>query len=476
MIKALKNTFVLAILLVAFCNHVVAQNLTYSPYSRYGIGEVNNPGFSHITAMGGTFIGMKPDTSAPIFISMANPAAISGIRLTTLDLGGTAQFSEYNNGVTTNNTRNVNFSYAGLGFPIRNKAAACFGIMPYSNVGYDLKNTESTGNVGNIDYLYTGSGGINKAFFGLGVNPFKSQLNRFYKSALRDSLVSHHETKKYKNKKFVKELLSELSIGARADFLFGSILHSASVVYPNSTYYNHTRRYRAVTFKDFTGCFGFQTSFTIDSVGKRELRKKVKIGVGYYMTVPNSMNVNYSYMAYDYSLNSFGDEIPKDTFIYVIDKKSTVRLPLEQGIGVSLKKGEMLTVAADFSYTNWQQFRYLDAANDLSNTFRVSAGLNFVPNKFAAGNSAYLKRVQYRIGGFYQSGALELKNTQLNNYGVTVGLGLPVGMYRQFSIVNISAQLGEMGSVNNNLIRERYARIIVGFTFNDKWFTKYRYD
>lgn len=181
-------------------------------------------------------------------------------------------------------------------------------------------------------------------------------------------------------------------------------------------------------------------------------------------------------MAYDYSLNSFGDEIPKDTFIYVIDKKSTVRLPLEQGIGVSIKKGEMFTAAVDFSYTNWQQFKYLDAVSDLSNTFRVSAGINFVPNKFAAGNSAYLKRIQYRIGGFYQSGAIELKNTQLNHYGVTVGLGMPVGMYRQFSIVNISAQLGEMGSVNNNLIRERYAKIIVGFTFNDKWFTKYRYD
>jgi hypothetical protein len=30
--------------------------------------------------------------------------------------------------------------------------------------------------------------------------------------------------------------------------------------------------------------------------------------------------------------------------------------------------------------------------------------------------------------------------------------------------------------VNNNLLRERYAKIIIGFTFNDKWFNKLRYD
>ena len=181
-------------------------------------------------------------------------------------------------------------------------------------------------------------------------------------------------------------------------------------------------------------------------------------------------------MAYNYSLNSFGDEIPKDTFIYVVDQASSIRLPLEQGIGLSFKKGEVLTMAVDASYTNWKQFRYLDKINDLKNSYRVSFGLNFVPNKYAAGTGAYIRRVQYRLGAFYNTGFLELKNTSINNYAVTVGFGLPVGLYRQFSVVNLSAQFGKMGSINNKLIEEKYVRIIVGFTFNDKWFTKFRYD
>jgi hypothetical protein len=112
----------------------------------------------------------------------------------------------------------------------------------------------------------------------------------------------------------------------------------------------------------------------------------------------------------------------------------------------------------------------------LKNSYRVSFGLNFVPNKYAAGSGAYIRRVQYRIGAFYNTGYLDLKNTVINNYAATVGVGLPVGLFRQFSMVNISAQFGKMGSVNNGLMEEKYIKLIIGFTFNDKWFNKFRYD
>jgi hypothetical protein len=464
------------IILFGVSVNVFSQNLTYSPYSRFGLGELNHNGFAQIQGLGGTYIGFKPDTTSPLFINVANPAAISGIRLTTLELGGIAHFSEFSNGTGKIKTKTVNFSYASLGFPIKQRAAACFGIMPYSNMGYNLKTELFQDGIGTVTSNYNGEGGINKVFFGIGINPFKKVLTKFYRSAYRDTLMRSHEVKKYKRVKFAKQLLADLSIGGRADYLFGSILHTTSVVYPGSINFYNTRRFRGVNYNDLTAGFGLQTSFVIDSVGKRELRKKVRVGFGYYMSVPNTIMVKNNYMAYNYSLNGFGDEIPKDTFIYVIDQPGSIRLPLEQGIGISFKKGEMLTVAADASYTNWQQFRYLDKVNDLQNSYRVSVGINFVPNKYAAGSGAYIRRVQYRLGAFYNTGYLELKNTAINNYAVTVGFGLPVGLFRQFSVVNLSAQFGQMGSVNNSLIQEKYMRIVVGFTFNDKWFTKFRYD
>lgn len=466
----------LRFILIGISAPLFSQNSTYSPYSRFGLGELNSPAFAQIGALGGSYIGFKPDTTAPIFINVANPAAISGIRLTTLELGGFGQFSEFNNGTNKVKTKTVNFSYGTLGFPIRQRAGAAFGVMPYSNVGYNLKTETEVGGIGTVTSKYNGEGGINRVFFGLGVMPFKKQLTKFYRSHYRDTAVKYNETKKYKRKKFGKQLLSDLSIGARADYIFGNILQTSSVIYPGSINYYNTRRYRATTVKDITAGFGVQTSFVIDSMGKRELKKKVRVGIGYYASLPNTIGVTNSSLAYNYGLNSFGDEIPKDTFVYINDQAGTIRLPLEQGIGVSVKKGDMLHFVVDASYTNWQQFRYLDNANTLKNSYRLSLGLNFVPNKYAAGSGAFIRRMQYRFGAFYNTGYLELKNTEINNYAATIGVGIPVGMYRQFSMVNISAQFGQMGSVNNGLMQEKYIRVIVGFTFNDKWFTKFRYD
>ncbi len=481
---------------VSVATSLISQNLTFSPYSRFGLGELNSPVFSQIGALGGTYIGFKPDTTAPIFVNIANPASIAGIRLTTLELGGIARFSEFNNGTSKVKTKTANFSYATLGFPIKQRGGAAFGLMPYSNVGYNLKTETDVSGIGNVTSAFKGEGGINRVFFGVGVLPFKKVLVKFYRSAYHDTLIKYKETKKYKNIKFRKQLLSDLTIGGRADYLFGNILQTSSVIYPSSISYYNTRRYRGTSYNDVTACFGLQTSFVIDSVHKhnnesdslhkntpghrRGLKNKIRIGFGYYVSLPNTIGVKNSSIAYNYSLNGFGDEIAKDTFVYIIDQKSSVRLPLEQGIGMSIKKGDMLNFAVDASYTNWQQFRYMGNANTLKNSYRVSCGLNFVPNKYAAGSGAYIRRMQYRVGAFYTTGYLELKNTAINNYAATIGVGLPVGLFRAFQVVNISAQFGKMGSINNGLVQEKYVKLIVGFTFNaggnDRWFQKFRYD
>jgi hypothetical protein len=82
--------------------------------------------------------------------------------------------------------------------------------------------------------------------------------------------------------------------------------------------------------------------------------------------------------------------------------------------------------------------------------------------------------VHYRIGASYTNGYLDLKNTAIKNYAVTAGLGLPVG--NGIALVNISAQYGKMGTISNNLLQEEYVRLIIGFTFNDLWFRRFKYD
>ena len=101
-----------AITFICICLSILSfsQNLTSSPYSRYGLGELNLQTFSTPAAMGGSFIAYHQDTIAPFFINTANPAGLAGIRLTTLELGGQAQFTKISSSESSIHRKNINFS------------------------------------------------------------------------------------------------------------------------------------------------------------------------------------------------------------------------------------------------------------------------------------------------------------------------------------------------------------------------------
>lgn len=460
-----------------------AQNSTFSPYSRYGLGELNQSTFAHNTGMGGASIALRPDSTVPgyIFINAGNPAAYSLIKLTSLEVGGNFLYSDFKSSNSGLRKWGTNFAYGALGFPVRNNGGACFGIMPYSNVGYELQNTATESGIGDVTYKYSGSGGLNKVFAGYGIMPFKTTLVKFRKKHLYvpDSLKTLSRFH-YKSREAISKVLSDFSIGANANYIFGGIDQTTRVVYPNSILYNNTYRSRVITLGDFTGNFGLQTAYTIDSVkgdkGRRALKEKVKFTFGYFIALNNPLKVTYDAAVYNYILNASGQEIIRDTVLFNTDQKNTITLPLEQGFGIGFKKGERLNIVADFAITNWNNFKYLDYVNSLKDNYRVALGMNFVPEKYAAGNGAFFRQVNYRFGLSYNTGYIDLKNTRINNYAISAGVGLPVGIGRLSSMVNISAQYGQTGSVNNDLLKENYWRVSFGFTFSDRWFQKFRYD
>lgn len=478
----MKTTFI-TLAFLSISTFSISQILTSSPYSRYGLGELNVQTFATPVAMGGTFIAYHQDTIAPFFINAANPAGLAGIRLTTFELGGQANFTKISSSESSINKKNINFSYGSVGFPIKRIGGAAFGIMPYSTVGYKITSTQQYAGVGTMNYIFDGNGGVNKVFLGLGVNPFKKQISKFYNSALADTLIKYKEINKYKRKKLGKQLLSELSIGGTANYLFGTINQTTDVIYPGTITYFNSKRERSIQVSDFTFNGGLQTHFTIDSIKskgqRRLLKQKIKIGFGFFINTPSSIRAKQNNIIYNYSVDGFGIARSKDTILNSQNIAGTIKLPLEMGVGFSIKKGEKLTVLMDAATTNWSGFKYFDApSNDFKNSYRVSAGLNYIPNKLAYGSSNYIKRIQYRLGVSYTDGYLDLKNTAISNYFVSAGLGLPVGIGRfdDIAIVNISAQYGKMGTVNNKLLQEEYVRLVLGFTFNKRWFIKYKYD
>lgn len=467
-------------LVVFFATCFFGQN-TYSPYSRYAIGELAQPTFAHNAGMGGAFVALKSDSTLPNFINVGNPASYALIRLTTLELGVNMVYSNFQNTTNSVNKRTANFTYGALGFPVRGNGGISFGIMPFTYVGSTTSGTVDEPGVGDVTYRYDGSGGLNKIFLGYGILPFNKRLIKFRKKHLFvDDSLKTMSGKHYRIAESVNKLLSDFSIGANGNYIKGNIVNAASVVYPENGQYFNTYRERVFSLSDFTANFGMQTAFTFDSVRvgankRRAMRQKVKLTFGYTFNLNNKMQSTYNALGYNYRVSN-GQNVIVDTVFNTVEQASSITLPFEQGFGIGFKKGEKLNMVFDYAITKWQNFKYIENVSELKQNHRFAFGVNFVPDKYALGRGTYFQRINYRLGANYQSGYISINNELISSYSISAGLGIPVGISRNSSMVHISAQYGIMGTTKNNLIQENFWKINLGFTFSDKWFQKYKYD
>jgi hypothetical protein len=506
-------------LLTLLAFNAFAQNSTFSPYSRYGVGELSPVTFAHNSGMGGAFIAHKPDSTMPIFINAGNPAAYSLIRLTSLEVGGSFHYSFFRGSNNSSLKKwGANFAYGALGFPIAGNGGACFGIMPYSQVGYNTQTSEQVQGIGTVNYLFEGSGGLNKAFIGYGVMPFNKRLTRFRSKRLyiADSLRTLSKFQ-YRGRELGSKLLSDLSVGFNVNYIFGTIQNVTRVVYPSSSLYDNTYRDRYLAVGDFTGNFGLQTGITIDSVRSksrrrdaihreleilknnenfteeqlnakrdslekytrtyhRALKEKSKLTFGYFGNLNNPLSTSYNVAVYNYILTNLGEEIIRDTALYIFDQKGSITLPLEMGVGMGFKKGERINVVADLALTDWRQYKYIDGLSDLNRNYRTAIGVDFVPEKYAAGRGALARRLHYRLGASYQTGYIRVLTKDVSTWFVSAGIGIPVGIGRLSSMVNVSGQYGQTGPGLPNTLSENFWKVNFGFTFSDRWFQKFRYD
>ena len=69
--------------------------------------------------------------------------------------------------------------------------------------------------------------------------------------------------------------------------------------------------------------------------------------------------------------------------------------------------------------------------------------------------------------------------TQLSEKAVSAGIGFPVGrnyLLQTFSMINVGVEYSMLGTTNNGLIQENILKVTFGFTMNDRWFVKPKFD
>ena len=456
--KVKKNSYLLFVVCCLLFIHVTAQTSSVSPYSRYGIGELQNNGFARNYALGGSGIALQSDSVAPFFVNIMNPASYASLRLTTFEVGmlsNTTSLNDTGNNVVKNA---VSLGYISFGIPFSKWWGGSFGLMPYSSVGYKISDQKNIDSIGNVDYLYQGSGGINKLYFGNAI--------------------------KIKN----------FSMGVNASYLFGTINYSSRDILSDGISFN-TRVNKSTTVNDIYFDYGLQYTIKIDSLrDKRTIKKDslsskilsrkkdiedIKITFGLTSALQSDISAKSTTLIERYKLTPYGTEIVKDTIPSTPDSKGTITLPFSIGAGMAIKKGERWLVTGDYSVQNWSDFSLFGSNTNLKNSMKVSLGGQYVPAKQSDSQRNYWKKIHYRVGVKYYKTSLDLQNTPINEYSMSIGVGLPVGrvkILQQFSMMNISLELGQRGTTANSLVKEQFVKATLGVTINDRWFIKTKFD
>jgi hypothetical protein len=390
------------------------QNNTNSPYTRYGYGQLSEPSSAKSKAMGGIAYGLRDNYQ----INFSNPASYTAVdSLTFLFEGGvTVQNTNFSDGTTKLNAKNSSFDYVAMQFRLHKKIGATLGILPFSNVGYNIgkTNIENPATAGVV--VYTGEGGIHQIFVGLGV-----------------------------------KLLKDLSIGMNVSYVWGDINRTISESFSSSSAYSYEETTN-VSIGDKKVDFGLQYY--------RQFGKKNVLTGGVFFSPKRAALHNSAYI-----MTTTSSSTVKDTI-------ADFGIPLSLGAGLTYVYDGRLTVGLDWSMENWNKIRYMNDANTFCNRYRLSGGAEYFPGQKGRG---YFSFVKYRLGGYYSLPYYKIGEIRAaKEYGITGGLALP--MPRTRSVLNISAQYIRVNGQGINTLDENYLKLNIGFTFSERWFSKLKVD
>jgi len=398
-----------------------AQEGTSSPYSFYGIGDVRFKGTAETRAMGG--VSVFPDS---IHINLQNPAQFASLKLTSLSTGGTYANTKFKTEAQQEKARRTALDYLAIGIPA-GKFGFGIGLIPYSSVGYKIqKNADDTSP---ITRQYKGSGGINKAFFGVG-----------YK-------LSKH-----------------FNIGADVQYNFGTI-ETKSLEFIDGVQFG-TRELNGSDIKgvNFTTALTYQTKFK----NKYSFFGSFVLTPGANLTLENRRNIA------TVQFYALGGEFPIDA-VDIDVANTTLKLPTKVAFGAGFGEVKKWLIGTEIIYQKTSdlgnRFNEIDNVS-YENSMRYSLGGYYIPNYNSY--SSYFKKVTYRGGLRYENTGLIINSKSINDFAVNMGLGFPVS--GTFSNINVGLEMGKKGTKYYGLVEENYFNISVGLSFSERWFIKRKYD
>ncbi len=433
----IKRYLIITAILITTNIFSFSQSVTNSPYTRFGIGEIDRNGFNHSVAMGGLSTGLRTKNQ----INYLNPAAINAQDTMSFifDVGISGILKDLSTETSSSEFNDFSFDHLAISFPIKRWWFASIGVSPYSKVGYDIQYSS--------EFEY---------------NDTVNQYNGFYGTGGITQLFISNSFKLHKN----------FSIGLNINYLFGSIEQY------DQSYLDRLDSYCTVVEDKITLS---KVNYDIGLQYFNTFKQKYFYVIGFVYsnkTVFNSEKQNNVFMTenfnlYDVNVITYLNhyESVYDTISSETDDNFKLEMPAKYSIGFTVGQTNKFVLGFDYSYQDWTNIKSLNNDNNFDVDQNINVGLEYTPNIFSLRN--YMKKISYRAGFYYNDSYLKLNNEKIINYGITFGLGFPVGNKK--TSLNMSYTLGKRGTTDYGLIEENYSSFGINLTLYDFWFIKRKF-
>ena len=406
----------------------IAQELTASPYSFNGIGEMRSRGTNENRAMGE--ITVYQDS---IHLNLQDPSSLGALKLTNYSLGVNYNSVRLRNADTKVSDDTAGIDYLAIAFPITSHMGVGFGLAPRTAVGYQLQaesiNTDLGGEREQIN-TFSGDGGVNQIFLSAGYAITKKinfgVTGRYSFGTIENENIQFIEDVEFGTRELYRSTLSgwDFKLGVNyKDKLTANKYFAANIVY------------------NFESRLNSENSQTITSIT---------------------------------NLGSTGGSEQVITLGDLARTKLDIPYGMSFGFGVGEEKKWFLGANYFFNQNSNFEDRFFNVNDNVifEDALKVSLGGFYIP-KYDSFTS-YWSRVVYRAGLRFEDTGLVINGEQINDFGISFGIGLPVS--RNFSNFNLGFDLGRRGTQNADLIQENYFNIRLSVSLNDRWFQKRKFN
>lgn len=381
----------------------------------------------------------------PLNLDASNPASIAALQLVTLEAGvesGLYSQMQSNPDLVVENNLS-RFRYLSAGVPLTSWWGTAVGLQPVTFMGYRITTSNTLPSDTGVTTIfdYTGEGNLSTFYWSNGF-----------------------------------EIAKNLRLGIRGEFIFGSLARNALVDFTERGFLD-TRIEDETTVRGLRLQYGLQYQY--------EFANKKYLGLGFSYRNSHELNAMVSRFQYTSIIGQ-----PVDTLAGGREMEKSITTPGDFRLGLSFGKnhGELLNPAwainIDYNLQRDGEFRDVDGNAPWVDNQSLEVGGFFVPRYTFAGLSRsknYFSIMEYRLGGYWRQTPYLVGGQQVLDRGITVGFGLPIRQRNlapgevKITSLNVALRAGQRGNLGQGGIQERYLKLFLGITFNDKWFLDYKY-